>query len=190
MKQDLSKSYFDWLFSKVYDQGGEKVKSHRKLLNALFEFPFKPTNPLDQAREEDGIDLRWRYYWENFHIDDNTDISIYNFNPNMYHTQCSVLEMMVALAFRADENFTREHIHRSSVPDIFWEMITNMGLIAETDPLFDIEYVTLKLERFISRTYEPNGRGGLFYFKNIDTDIREVEIWYQLCWYVNEKKSK
>ena len=67
----------------------------------------------------------------------------------------------------------------------FWNMIVNLGLGGMVDALVDIEEVDKIIERFLNREYEPNGRGGLFTIDNCEEDLREVEIWYQLCWYLD-----
>ena len=66
-----------------------------------------------------------------------------------------------------------------------WGMITNLGLGSMTDDRFDSEYVEEKIDRFLNREYEPNGKGGLFTVKNRDCDMRKVEIWYQLCYFLD-----
>ena len=42
------------------------------------------------------------------------------------------------------------------------------------------------LERFLRREYEPDGRGGLFTIKSGRHDMRKIEIWYQMMWYLDE----
>ena len=37
----------------------------------------------------------------------------------------------------------------------------------------------------MNREYEPNGKGGLFTIRGCEEDLTEVEIWYQLNWYLN-----
>jgi hypothetical protein len=54
-----------------------------------------------------------------------------------------------------------------------------------TDGHYDEIYVTEVIDRFINRKYEPNGKGGLFTIRNVKEDLRDVEIWYQMCWYLN-----
>ena len=51
--------------------------------------------------------------------------------------------------------------------------------------MFDKQYVTKVIGRFLNREYEPNGKGGLFIINNCNDDLRDVEIWYQLCWYLD-----
>ena len=68
----------------------------------------------------------------------------------------------------------------------FWGMITNLGLGSMTDYNYNRVYVEDVVARFIDNDYEPNGRGGLFTIKNCDCDLRDVEIWKQLCWYLDD----
>ena len=64
-------------------------------------------------------------------------------------------------------------------------MITNLGLGSMYDSNYDKIYVRKTVERFLNRDYEPNGKGGLFTIRNCNRDLRQVEIWYQLNWYLN-----
>ena len=54
-----------------------------------------------------------------------------------------------------------------------------------SDDMFDKKYATYVINRFLNREYESNGKGGLFTINNCDEDLRNVEIWYQLCWYLD-----
>ena len=53
------------------------------------------------------------------------------------------------------------------------------------DERYDRRYVDTVISRFLNRDYEPNGRGGLFTVRNRKEDLREVEIWYQLQWFLD-----
>ena len=53
------------------------------------------------------------------------------------------------------------------------------------DNNFDERYTQNVIDIFMSRNYSPDGEGGLFTIKGCDRDLRTVEIWYQLCWYLN-----
>ena len=68
----------------------------------------------------------------------------------------------------------------------FWEMLANLGLSTVTDERYDREFVDEILQIFLDREYKPDGRGGLFVIKNCDRDLRDVEIWYQMCWHLND----
>jgi hypothetical protein len=63
-------------------------------------------------------------------------------------------------------------------------MIINMGLGSMTDDAFDEIEVRDIIERFMAREYEPDGRGGLFRIRGCEIDLREVDIWCQLSWYL------
>ena len=53
------------------------------------------------------------------------------------------------------------------------------------DTRFDRPYVNSVVKKFLKRDYEPNGQGGLFTIKKCRDDLRDVEIWYQMCWYLD-----
>ena len=67
----------------------------------------------------------------------------------------------------------------------FWGMVTNLGLVSMTCERYDRSYIGYVLDRFLNREYEPDGRGGLFTVRHHTRDMRNIEIWYQLCDYVN-----
>ena len=69
----------------------------------------------------------------------------------------------------------------------FWGMIGNLGLREMTDDIFDESVVDEITERFLTRDYSYNGRGGLFYVSKPRMDMRDVEIWYQMMWYLDEE---
>jgi hypothetical protein len=65
-------------------------------------------------------------------------------------------------------------------------MISNLGLSSLNDTRFDSRYLNRVVTRFLNREYERNGEGGLFTVKNCKYDLRTVEIWYQMCWYLDD----
>lgn len=177
-EKKLNSEYFDWMSCMVYDKRYLKGLSYHKLLSRLHEIDFQYILPMDGNRAEDGIDLRYRFGYEqsyNDHI-----IAAY-----LDNRPCSVLEMMIALAFRCEE-------HIMSDPDIgnrtgqwFWNMISNLGLISMNDSEFDEDYTDEVIFRFMERKYKPNGKGGLFTVERCSIDMRSVEIWYQMNWYID-----
>ena len=68
----------------------------------------------------------------------------------------------------------------------FWGMITNLGLGSMTDSRYDRQRVDDVIFRFLHRGYDRDGRGGLFRVRNCHQDMRDVEIFYQLCYYLDE----
>lgn len=158
--------YFEWLCDIVYiDKDSEDI-SFRKLLRYLYDTEFTYSILKDENRAEDGIGLRDRF----------GEYDIFG--------KCSILEMMVALSIRCESIMDDTRIGNRT-RQWFWSMIVNLGLGAMTDARFDIEFVEDTITRFLNRDYEPNGKGGLFTVEDTDYDLRDVEIWIQLLWYLD-----
>lgn len=171
---DTEREYFEWMCNLVC---GRKRQNYRRLLEFLHTIEFTYIIPLDSNRAEDGIDLRYRFIYQEGYSKHSLD----GFNPF-----CSVLEMMIGLAIRCEE-------HIADNPDIgdrtgkwFWDMIDNLGLGKMTDLRFDERRVQEAIDMFLNREYLPDGTGGLFTVKNCECDLREIEIWYQMCWHLND----
>ena len=67
----------------------------------------------------------------------------------------------------------------------FWDMIENLGLESMDNSQFNAAYTDDVIFRFMERKYKRNGEGGLFTINHCKYDMRNVEIWYQLNWYLN-----
>lgn len=167
--------YFEWLYEIVCKGRFHKNISYRKLLGCLHSINFKVVKRCrnDINRAEDGIGMRRRYYLA-------TGRNVDTGEP------CSVLEMMVALAIRCEETIMDNPSLGDRTGQWFWSMIRNLGLSDMLDVNFEDKYVREKIDIFMSRQYEPDGHGGLFIIKNCRRDLRDVEIWYQLCWYLDQ----
>ena len=62
---ELNNLYFDWMCQLVCNEQYHRRLSFRKLLNHLHRIDFKYSHPMDCNRAEDGIDLRYRFGYEN-----------------------------------------------------------------------------------------------------------------------------
>ena len=69
---------------------------------------------------------------------------------------------------------------------LFWSMINNLGLNRMDDESYDSFEVEDRLDIFMNREYKPDGTGGLFKLRKTRHDLRNVEIWYQMMWYLSE----
>ena len=98
---------------------------------------------------------------------------------------CTILEMMVALAVRCENDYMDNANLGNRIGQWFWSMIVSLGLGSMSDVRYDEATVSRVLDRFLDRDYAPNGKGGLFTIRDCDRDLRDVEIWYQLCWYLD-----
>lgn len=142
----------------------------------LHSTEFRYSISRDENRAEDGIDLRRRFAYDYDVIDDADE----------YLTEpCSVLEMMLALAIRCEENIMDDPSIGDRTTQWFWQMVVNLGLGSMTDDNFDKKFVKSIIKRFLDRNYDPDGKGGLFRLRNCMYDLRDVEIWAQLCWYLD-----
>ena len=147
---------------------------------SLSKTDFYYTIPMDGNREADGIDLRYRFGYENSY--DESMIAAY-----LDDRPCSVLEMMIALAIRCEENIMDDPDIGDRTGQWFWSMIENLGLSDMDDAEYDELYVHRIVKRFLDRGYKKNGEGGLFTIHHsAGRDLRNVEIWYQMCWYLDE----
>ena len=171
----ISDDYFEWLYDIVDVNTYSRYISYRRLLEYLHDTEFIFLIPKDENRAKDGADLRYRFALS--HGLDDT--------PECLDGPCSVLEMMVALAIRCEEDIMDDPDIGDRTKQWFWGMITSLGLGAMYDTRFDICYVEEVVERFLNRDYEHNGRGGLFTIKHPRYDLRDIEIWRQLNDYLN-----
>ena len=67
----------------------------------------------------------------------------------------------------------------------FWEMLNNLNLGLMTDDVYDEQYIDEVIFAFMNRQYQPDGVGNIFIVPYCEQDLRTVEIWYQMCWYLN-----
>lgn len=72
----------------------------------------------------------------------------------------------------------------------FWNMIVNLGLGNMSDDNFNKQYVKKIIKNFLDRHYEKNGKGGLFMIEAPSKDMRDIEIWYQMCMYLIQQRGE
>lgn len=172
MNESIEVEYFNWLYETVCDVSDHF--SHFRffnLMNKLHQTQFVFLISGDDNRVEDGKNLRSEFFREKFLHDDGS----------LSSEGCSVLEMLIALSRIA--SFETDDKPR----DWFWEFMSNLQLndMNDSQP-FNDNRVQKILERFIFRTYDCKGNGGLFPMEHTQTDQREVEIWYQFNEYLFE----
>ena len=93
-EKELNQEYFNWMCQLVCDKRWRnKGLSYQMLLSQLHSIDFQYTLPMDENRAEDGIDLRYRFGYEKEY--EGSMIACY-----LDNRPCSVLEMLIALAFR------------------------------------------------------------------------------------------
>lgn len=179
-KDKVTEEYFTWLYDYVCKGKAHGNTSYRKLFTLLHQIEFTFTVRNDVNRAKDGVDLRYR-----FAVTSEDDREFQEDIMDALDGPCSVLEMMVALAIRCEETIMDDTRYGDRTGQWFWNMMRNLGIGNMYDDIFDKRVVKNIIYKFIDRRYDPDGRGGLFYIKDCEDDLRNVEIWTQLCWYLD-----
>ena len=163
--------YFDWLYFMVIPNPNKN--HYRKLLSALHSIEFRYFVDYDENRASDGENLRWYY------VNDGGNDEILRWKE-----PCTVLEMLIALAINADKMIGDPDGERY-LKDWFHKMLDNLDLAWMDDTRYDKKYVNERVTMFLDRTYEPDGNGNIIYIPDCQADLRKVEIWWQMCWYLD-----
>lgn len=171
----LDDRYFAWLYHKVAtSRSRTPSRSYWELCKLMYTFPFTWFVPNDHNRVADGKDLRLEFMKDKHAERDQSWMEL----------ECSILEMLVALGRRVSFEAY------GGAAEWFWMMIQNLGLRHFTDDVYrpDLheEHINAILEKVVTRTYEPDGMGGLFPLRHPEQDQREVEIWFQMASYLLE----
>lgn len=178
---EVTEQYYDWLYKIVCGEWEPRNLSFHSLLMFLYNRDYIPACEMDECRATDGMNLRYRFATEN-------NIPYAKIDASFYDIPCSMLEMMVGLAIRIEEHIMEDSSAGNRVGQWFWNMVVSLGLAAMDDSRFDRYRADTIIDRFLSRTYQPNGAGGLFTLDHPVDDMRRIDIWYQLMAYLNENE--
>ncbi len=180
--RNIEQDYFHWLCEMVgADQDQE---SYWLLLGELHRESFIPMIEHDENRESDGLELRDEYL---------RDIRASKYER--INGDCSILEMMIALArhmdFETSDAFD-DGTKKNQIGYWFWDMVHNLKLDLLDDATYNEmggrEYAETIIDDLVNREYEPDGTGGLFPLTTAYEDQRDVELWYQMAAYLNERE--
>lgn len=167
----LKLDYFEWLLSKigVDPEKNQYIQGYKW----LFSKDFKWSHKLDANRAADGVDLRSTFAYEcGYNYCDIREI--------MIHKNCSWLEMMVALAMRCEDSIMGNEEFGDRTPHWFGVMINSLGLYLDCS-----EEDNVILEKCASRQYKSDGEGGLWWVMGSRKNLRRMQIWDQMCEYLN-----
>lgn len=178
MTQDrINEGYYDWLCDIACASSKNKRMQYSNLLRQLHNTQFDYFKPMDGNRAADGIDLRYRYGRKHGYSDPLI-ASVLDIRP------CSVLEMMIALAVRCENQIMEDSNFGDRTSLWFWTMVRSLGLIEATDTGYNPNSVSEVLQAFMDYRYSSNGEGGLFTVQGRN-DMLEMDIWYQMMAYLN-----
>lgn len=175
-QRELERLYFNWMAGLVTDRTSNTQSQYHKLFEHLHNTEFIYILPMDANRKSDGEDLRYRFAYE-MQLPYAEIGSLLDIRP------ASILEVMVALAIRCEEAIMDDPMYGNRTSQWFWEMIVTLGLGKMDDAHYDRNYVDMVLARFMAREYSKDGEGGLFHIGG--KDLRNVEIWTQMNWYLD-----
>lgn len=168
---ELDWDYFQWLLARVH------ADKYGALCDEMHHVTFNSSVPNDDNRASEGRDLRREY----LAMKELPEPEFYQW----LEPDASIFEMLVALSNRAG--------FLATMPDHEWFMIflRNLGFHHFEDSVYCNEFareVSRALRKFNSRRYRVNGQGGLFPVRQTRQDQRQVEIYYQLCQYLQENE--
>lgn len=189
LKRSIKELYFNWLASDLNSWRTDKDGTHHDfLLRALNRKEFYWVLDRDENRASDGYVLRERFWNE------LTQSIGWESPPTMHDIgfdyPCTVLEMLIALANRIENDILKDTAKSDRTPEWFWMMIQNLGIdFADEDhENVSLFKVYLACDKMMSRLYDQNGVGGLFPLDEPQCDQTQVELWYQANSYISEKK--
>lgn len=178
INKEIINDYHEWLLDLCSDLC--HPNNYNELFEKLCSIKFYSRIINDDNRIEDGRDLRLRF------SESNPNWSYRDVYLYLYDLDCSVLEMMLALALRCEETIIGDYDIGDRTHIWFNNMLSSLHLDGMTDSNYDEDYIDKRIDIFLKHKYESNGKGGLFTLKNPPEDLRKCEIWYQMCWYLTE----
>lgn len=167
----MNDPYFSWLIGLISD---EYIRSnYQKLLWKLHSTQYIWELDYDRNRALDGVYLRNMFEAESRILMDKV-------------SPCSVLEMFVALARRAESDIMHDPDLGDRSGKWFWTMLQNLGLDVYDDWHFFENEVNRILDIFLHHRYQRNGFGGAFPVNFVVKDMRNSDLWWQMNAYLEE----
>lgn len=115
---DVREQYFNWMYDMVFTK---RAPSYVRLLRYLNSQEFTYNIRLDGNRADDGLYLRYRFKQENHLRAVDVDRCLTG--------KCSVLEMMVALCLRIEEDIMDDPVKGNRIHKWFHVMLKSLGLL-------------------------------------------------------------
>lgn len=180
LKDEIREAYFEYLYWMLCENKDVGFITYRQLFSNLHKAVFTHIIPNDSNRASDGVELRRRFYF-------SQDTPLYSLKEctDFLDGPCSVLEMLTALSLRCEESIMSNPSYGDRTKQWFWGMIGNLGIAGMSDDKFDKAKFDKVMYRLLNREYRHDGTGGLFKIPSAEEDLRHVDIWTQLLWYLD-----
>lgn len=190
-RERIIENYIRWLYEKVGLETKE-YSDYWRVIRRLFKRQFISLVKNDDNRIGDGLSLRRQFEEQLGYPEGSVDDALGDF------VGCNMLEMMVAFASRIQSDIMWDPDTEDRTAFWFWTMLSNAGLDLKAcqdgyfgkEQLINLENL---LDRVIYRTYSKTGIGSFFPLekfqnapKNSKRDLRKVELWYQMQFWIGE----
>lgn len=164
---EMAISYWNWLLDRIMADDRYSL-----LMNALNSVEYRWVLPMDENRSQDGLYLRSLFSGET------------GLDSNSMNWECTVLEMLIGLAYRCDHDIMGDPNDRH--PELwFWEMLRNIGLLAMDNENFDRKEFDDIMNIWMDNQYAPTGEGSIFPVYDPTIDQTRMEIWDQMNLYLS-----
>lgn len=155
--------------------------TYKKLLIYLDSYPYRYIIYMDENREVDGYEIRFKFAWYN-------GIPYSKLDGIKNKSGCTMLEFLIGVAYRISE-----YIPDWDSEDIspwFWLMIKNLGLDSYDDEHWNLKEVEEKIDRFLNRQFGPYGEGSILTFEPDEDKMTYEEIWRHITRFADEWSKK
>lgn len=174
-------AYFCWLIGLL--QNEYIAQNYQKLLWKLYTTEYIWELDFDKNRAADGLYLRkiyCQYVGNEVTAFAGTRVGMY---PNL---PCSMLEMLIALSRRAEDDIMHDPDFGDRTSKWFWTIMQNLGLDCFDDYNWIEPEVDRILDVFLHRRYQTNGYGGAFPICSKPVDLTKTDLWWQMNAYLEE----
>lgn len=173
---DIKTSYAEWIRGLAFSNPIVRER-YSRLLDQLDMAVFSYSIPMDGNLYAGGIYLRTRFAYE-------FGVRVEDIEAEFEGCPCSLLEMMVALAFKCEESIMHDPEKGDQTSHWFTDMLNSSHLACMDNDNYDPMYVDERITAILNRDYDYDGNGGLFTVPNARRDFRTMEIWYQMHQYL------
>ena len=162
-------TYIHWVLKDKLGLTEKEAKKNMCLVSALSEVEFVWRHPMDENRALEGLELRNDFEYETGDYLDKSSGLI---------PQCSMFEMLAALAIRCENQLMRNSLLGDRTSKWFFEFLDNLGLL-DCDER-DVDHIVEVCEDFMDNKID------MFPLKDKKMNHKNEQIWKQLMAYLNE----
>ena len=154
------------------------VEDYTYLLRELYDIEFYSVVKYDEDRGMDGLNLREKW----------ADETVYK--GSLDFGVANVLEVLIGIAIRIEYHlFGTKYYDEWDYINIFWDMITNLGLeeMYGTLSRYTFDEIRQNVSHFLNRDYFRHKKSNIFCFQHPPKNLRKLNIWTQMGLYLQER---